>query len=142
MTARPGFIDTYIHVALAAGASDALILKHDGTPEEWIEAVARSAEDNAERPSVLGFGFLAAAFGPSGPSKEMLDAVVSDRPVVLIDEGGHSAWVDSRALERAGIDAAFPDPLPGVHYFKRDAEGNLRAGASRPSTQATSSIPV
>lgn len=120
----PGFIDTHAHPVLAAGMSHALTLDINGTPETWLEAVAASAKDNPTRPYVYGFGFLASAFGPSGPTKEMLDSVVSDRPVVLVDEGGHSAWVNSRALEVAGIDKDFPDPIPGLHYFKRDTEGN------------------
>ncbi len=120
----PGFIDTHAHPVLAAGMSHALTLDINGTPEAWLEAVATSARDNPTRPYVYGFGFVASAFGPSGPTKEMLESVVSDRPVVLVDEGGHSARVNSRALEKAGIDKDFPDPIPGVHYFKRDTEGN------------------
>src|SRR5690606_22094318 len=50
------------------------------------------------------------------------DAVVSDRPVFLPNRDGHGAWVNTRALERAGIDAGTPDPSDG--RIERDASGN------------------
>ncbi len=121
----PGFIDTHAHPVLAAGNSEAVALDLEGSIEDWLAAVKTYAEANPDRPGILGFGFLAATFGPNGPSKALLDKVVPDRPVVLIDEGGHSAWVNSRALEQAGIDRDTPDPIPGVHFYQRDAQGNL-----------------
>ena len=39
---------------------------------------------------------------------------------MLIALDAHSAWVNSKALEVAGIDKNTPDPLPGVHYYQRD----------------------
>jgi hypothetical protein len=44
-----------------------------------------------------------------------------DRPVFLSNRDGHGAWVNSRALELAGIDAATPDPALG--RIERDADG-------------------
>jgi predicted amidohydrolase YtcJ len=40
----------------------------------------------------------------------------------------HSAWVNSKALEMAGIDAKTPDPAPGVSYFQRDPKTNEPTG--------------
>lgn len=42
---------------------------------------------------------------------------------MLIALDAHSAWVNSKALEVAGIDKNTPDPLPGVHYYQRDKNG-------------------
>ncbi len=120
----PGFIDTHAHPAMAAGMSDSVELDLNGTPDEWKQAVTDYIKENPDKPYVMGFGFLAATFGPSGPTKEMLDEIVSDRPVVLIDEGGHTAWVNSKAFELAGIDKNTLDPIPGTHFYKRDADGN------------------
>ena len=47
------------------------------------------------------------------PTREALDAVVPDRPVFLTNKDGHGSWVNSRALELAGIDASTPDPADG-----------------------------
>jgi predicted amidohydrolase YtcJ len=46
---------------------------------------------------------------------------VPDRPVFLPNRDHHGAWVNSRALELAGIDHGTPDPSDG--YFERDAQG-------------------
>jgi len=119
----PGFIDTHAHPILAAGMAHALQLDLEAKPEDWLKALLEYAEDNPDLPGLMGFGFSAEAFGAKGPTKELLDAVIPDRPVILIDEGGHSAWVNSKALALAGINHKTPDPVPGTHYFKRAADG-------------------
>jgi predicted amidohydrolase YtcJ len=48
------------------------------------------------------------------PGKELLDAAVPDRPVLLRRIDGHAAWVNSEALRRAGITADTPDPEGGA----------------------------
>ena len=59
---------------------------------------------------------------PGGtPSRELLDSVVPDRPAYLTNRDGHGAWVNSRALELAGLTAATPDP----------ADGRIERGAGR-----------
>ena len=120
----PGFIDTHAHPMMTAGMSEGVELDINGTPEEWLDAVASYAKDNPDAKGILGFGFMAAAFGPEGPTKEALDEIVSDRPVILIDEGGHSAWVNSKAFELAGVDKNTPDPVAGTHFYQRDKQGN------------------
>jgi len=119
----PGLIDTHAHPVMAAGMSQSLSIDPDDDGKEVAAAVARYARKYPERPLVQGFGFGAAQFGIAGPHKRLLDRVVSDRPVVLIDEGGHSAWVNSKTLEVLGIDRDTPDPIPGSHYYARDAQG-------------------
>ena len=52
----------------------------------------------------------------------MLDALVPDRPVFLINRDHHGAWVNSRALELAGVDANTPDPVDG--RIERDHDGH------------------
>jgi predicted amidohydrolase YtcJ len=61
------------------------------------------------------------AFPRGIPTAGLLDAVVPDRPVFLPNRDGHGAWVNSKALELAGIDAGTPDPPDG--RIDRDAAG-------------------
>ncbi|PID80008.1 hydrolase [bacterium DOLZORAL124_64_63] len=119
----PGFIDTHAHFALGAAIASAIKLDESGTPESWTAEIKKFADANPDAPAILGLGFAAAAFGKDGPTKEMLDKVVPNRPAVIIDEGGHSAWFNSKALEMAGITKDTPDPVPGVHMYKRNAKG-------------------
>ena len=55
------------------------------------------------------------------PDRSALDRVVPDRPVLLTASDGHTAWVNSRALELAGISRDTPDPDHG--RFIRDPDG-------------------
>jgi predicted amidohydrolase YtcJ len=55
-------------------------------------------------------------------NKDQLDAVSPDNPVIFYDFSGHILWVNSKALEIAGIDKNTPDPQGGV--IERDSEGN------------------
>jgi predicted amidohydrolase YtcJ len=70
---------------------------------------------------------------PNGtPRREDLDAIVSDRPAFLPNRDGHSSWVNSKALELAGIDRDTPDPADG--RIERDPDGtptgSLHEGAA------------
>ena len=59
---------------------------------------------------------------PGGmPDRSLLDALVPDRPVFLPNRDHHGAWVNSKALEIAGLDARTPDPVDG--RIERDAGG-------------------
>jgi predicted amidohydrolase YtcJ len=121
----PGFIDTHAHPVMAAGSAGGVEFDLNQTPEHWLNAIKEHAQANPDSKGIIGFGFLAAAFGPNGPTKEMLDEIEPDRPIILMDEGGHSAWVNSKAFELAGIDRNTPDPIPGTHFYKRDEQGEL-----------------
>jgi predicted amidohydrolase YtcJ len=119
----PGFIDTHAHLMMAAGASEMLQIDLELTPEEILREVEEFARKNPERPFLIGGGFGVAQFGKTGPHRRDLDRIVPDRPVVLIDDGGHSAWLNSAALDAVGIGKDTPDPIPGVHYYAREENG-------------------
>lgn len=117
----PGFIDAHVHPTAAhvtAGAD----LQHD-TPDEILAAARRWADANPDAPVVVGFGWRYVAFPPDGPTRAELDRVISDRPAFLVAIDGHGAWLNTKALEAAGIDARTPDPQPPASTFKRDAKG-------------------
>src|SRR5262249_7805899 len=60
----------------------------------------------------------------SPPHKEMIDAYISDRPVIWEDFTDHAAVLNSKALELMGIDRNTPDPKHGYSFFVRDAKGD------------------
>ena len=116
----PGFQDAHVHTA-AGGLELAQCDLHEVEPEAYAATVARYAADHPGDPWVLGGGWVMDAFGTAGPHRSALDAVVGDRPVLLESTDGHSAWVNGRALELAGITRATPDPPRG--RIERDAAG-------------------
>jgi predicted amidohydrolase YtcJ len=116
----PGFADAHVHTA-AGGLELAQCDLHGVEPEAYAGAVARYAAERPDAAWVLGGGWVMDAFGTAGPHFSALDAVVADRPVLLESTDGHSAWVNRRALELAGITRATPDPPRG--RIERDAAG-------------------
>ena len=120
----PGFIDTHAHPVMAAAYYGSLILDPEDSIDNWISQTKNYVAENPDKPYYVGFGFLAAIFGPDGPKKELLDAVSTEKPIILLDEGWHSAWVNSKAFEITGIDKHTPDPIPNIHFYKRDVKGN------------------
>ena len=121
----PGFIDTHMHPGVGALMFNIGVhLIHKFTPEEYLDAVREYAAANPEIEVIGGFGFRDEVFEDGGPTKELLDQAVSDRPVFIVSGGGHSAWANTKAMEVLGIDKDTPDPQEGVHFYKRDADGN------------------
>jgi predicted amidohydrolase YtcJ len=116
----PGFADAHVHTA-AGGLELAQCDLHGVDPAAYPATVARYAAERPEAAWVLGGGWVMDAFGTAGPHRSALDAVVADRPVLLESTDGHSAWVNSRAMELAGVTRATPDPPRG--RVERDAAG-------------------
>ena len=78
------------------------------------------ATDHPDGP-VRGFGWRVDMFGPEGPTRADLDRVLPDRPGFFFAIDGHSLWVNSKALEIAGVTREPQDPIPGFSYYVRDA---------------------
>jgi predicted amidohydrolase YtcJ len=121
----PGLFDVHIH-ALASGverlqcdlSSEGMLAEYGALPDDLLaEYLARIRRCAAERPNdtwVVGHGWVMDAFGPGAlASRELLDAIVPDRPAYMESADGHTAWVNSRALELAGISGSTPDPEGG-----------------------------
>jgi len=120
----PGFIDTHVHPIAGGGYATALSLDTWGTIDDWVAAIAEYAAANPDKDVLFGYGFLASTFGPVGPTRQQIDAVVPDRPVLIMDEGFHGAWANSAALKALNITQDTRDPVPGYSYYKRDESGD------------------
>lgn len=119
--ATPGFIDAHVHPVTSG--LDRLRCSFEGcaTAEEAVAAIAAYARARPEEPWVLGAGWSQDWFERGCPSRELIDEVVSDRPVLLWNTDGHGAWVNSRALEVAAVTSATEDPPDG--RLERDPDG-------------------
>ncbi|MFJ3806330.1 amidohydrolase [Streptomyces sp. NPDC090073] len=117
----PGFQDAHVHPVPAGLELSQCDLSGATTAEDTVAAVRAYADAHPERKWILGGGWSMEAFAGGIPTKELLDAVVPDRPVYLPNRDHHGAWVNSRALELAGIDRHTPDPADG--RIERDASG-------------------
>lgn len=109
----PGFQDAHIHPVWGALELTRCDLAGLGSRHAHLAAVQRYAAEHPDAPWILGGGWNTADFPDGGPTAADLDAVVGDRPVVLLSNDKHSSWVSGAALRRAGIDASTPDPADG-----------------------------
>src|SRR5690606_12123603 len=117
----PGFQDAHVHPVSGGLELLRCDLNEGRTVEEYLATIARYAAAHPDEEWILGGGWSMSAFPGGTPTAAVLDAVVSDRPVFLPSRDGHGAWVNTRALERAGIAARTPDPADG--RIERDASG-------------------
>jgi predicted amidohydrolase YtcJ len=112
-TVLPGFQDAHLH-PLDGGLLSLVCNLHDtASADDCLAEIARYAAANPDREWISGSGWSMDFFPGGNPDKEGLDAVVPDRPTYLENRDGHTAWVNSRALEAAGITATTPDPADG-----------------------------
>ena len=125
----PGFVESHSHPAVAGLLNSKLQVIGTQTVADVQAALKAYADAHPDEEVLFGFGFPSTlntainVAGVKGPYRGDLDAVISDRPVMLIALDAHSAWVNSKALEVAGITKDTADPLPGVHYYQRDKNG-------------------
>lgn len=136
----PGLYDAHIHTAQYAHSLTSVDLA--GT-RSLAEALARIATRAAQlRPGawLLGGRWNSNVWDPPvQPDRHALDAVCPDNPVALPTVDGHTTWVNSAALQLAGIDAATADPIGG-HIVRDDAgrpTGILRETAAHPLRRFT-----
>ncbi len=129
----PGFHDSHVHLVGGGIELDECDLNSTTTIEQVQAALRDYAAKQPGRKWVRGGGWPLVIKGGE-PHKSLLDKVVTDRPVILDAADGHSSWVNSRALEIAGITKDSPDPPRG--RIERDSKtgeptGILRESASR-----------
>ena len=121
-TLLPGFIDAHVHPVFAGNQLRRCDLSDVKTAAGYLEIIAAYAAAHPGEEWITGGGWSMEAFPGGLPTSDVLDAVVSDRPVFLPNRDGHGAWVNGRALELAGIDASTPDPADG--RIERNADGS------------------
>ena len=122
----PGFVDAHIHAAFAGVERLSCDLTPAQSVEETFELIraaagvaAQGGGSNEDTAWVTGGGWSHELFPE--PTRQQLDAIVADRPVALSDAGHHTLWVNSRALELAGITRDTPQPHNG--HIHLDAHG-------------------
>lgn len=120
-TVLPGLVDSHVHPLFAGLAAAACRLPPGGGPADVQAAVRDCVSRRGPGDWIKGGSWVAAGFAPGQQTRALLDAAAPDNPVVLDDEALHSVWVNSLALQRAGIDRDTPDPAGGI--IERDAAG-------------------
>lgn len=121
----PGFIDAHCHFSSGGHSLTKLDLRNAQTIEYIQEKIA-------ERIESLPAGELVVAYasypnpglfkGLGWPTKEILDKVSPNNPVIIQRRGGHAVWVNSVALEKSDITKDTESP-PGGEIVKNPETG-------------------
>jgi predicted amidohydrolase YtcJ len=120
-TVLPGLIDSHLHFQ----AVGELKMKLDlfWKPKGEIVDLVAGEYKKVKGEWIEGFGWNQEVWDPPVfPTKEDLDRVAPDAPVYLARTDGHAVWVNSKALELAGITRDTPNPAGGE--IIKDAGGN------------------
>jgi len=119
----PGFIDAHAHME-SLGASLMNLDVSEAVSEEAAAAlVARAASDTAAGVWIRGRGWDQNRWpGGAFPTRASLDRACPALPVILTRVDGHAVWVNSKALDAAGVGRGTADP-PGGKIL-RDAAGD------------------
>jgi len=82
--------------------------------DDVARKVAEYAETHPGTSTLFGTGVAAALLTSGSANRQVLDKVLPDRGVVLLDETNHNAWVNTKALELAGVTRDTPNPAGGT----------------------------
>ncbi|WP_406384516.1 amidohydrolase [Streptomyces sp. NBC_01618] len=128
----PGFQDSHIHAV--SGGTELAECDLTGTVgvADYLSRIRSYADAHPDHEWITGGGWSMESFDGGLPTRQVLDSVVPDRPVLLSNRDHHGAWANTCALERAGLTAATPDPADGRIEREPDGtpSGMLQEGAT------------
>lgn len=119
----PGLIDAHGHVM---GLGETLLqvdLRESKSALDAVKMVQAYAKTQKDLAWITGRGWNQVLWpGKAYPTASLLDEYVNNKPVMLSRVDGHASWVNSKALEIAGITKDTLDPPGGK--IVRDKQGN------------------
>ncbi|TQV89274.1 amidohydrolase [Aliikangiella coralliicola] len=112
----PGMHDVHIHPLESGSDNSSFVLNtEENDPEKFIPAIRQASQNNPGSDWLIGYGHsVFTLLDAKRRPLEILDEAVSDRPVIIMEQTSHSMWVNSKALELAGINKDSADPVGGV----------------------------
>ena len=111
----PGFQDTHLH--FPGRSVNEIDLHGVETLQQFQKHLSDFAKAHPSLPWITGHGWGYSAFPNQTVDKKYIDAVISDRPVYLLERDGHMGFGNSKALQVAAVSKATPDP-PNGHIMK------------------------
>ena len=130
----PAFLDGHAHPIFAGREAAGPRINGLNSLAEIKDEVKAFAQANPNAPWIIGGAYEAAIIEGGDFQAQWLDEVVSDRPVVLHAVDHHTIWVNTKALQLAGIDALTKDPAGGT--IARNTDGSPRGTLREPSAIA------
>ena len=121
----PGFSDASTHFIDGGLALEEVDLTDAITVDEIQARIRIWAESYPSGAWIVGRGWHSSAMS-TPPTRQLLDAAAEDRPVCVLASDGHSVWLNSKAIQRAGITRRTPAPADGA--IIKDSRTGLPTG--------------
>ncbi len=129
----PGLIDAHIHLGSWYGAKmlegKNLRFPQGASIATMQEMLVDYAAKNPQLAVITAENYTSTLFENGEPNKSVLDEIIPDRPVVIISDSEHEAWLNSAALARVNITADTKDPQNGT--IVRDPKTGEPSGTLR-----------
>lgn len=110
----PGLVDAHTHFVYWAMTLTQISLQAETTIAGCLAEIKKHASKLGHSEWIVGEGYRPTVLGePKEPIRFQLDRISGGRPLFIFSKDQHSAWVNSRALELAGIHTDRPDPRGG-----------------------------
>lgn len=124
----PTFIDAHTHIGLSVimdGEDDSLPMWDCKSKQEILEKLRTHVKKHPFALYYTAFFGQVEALGEEKLTRDDLDKIVKHRPVILIEQECHSAWLNSGAMKFLKIKEDIEDMAPGYCFYERDEKGRL-----------------
>jgi predicted amidohydrolase YtcJ len=129
--AMPGFNDAHLHLGSAAQGKLTVDLEGANSLAEFQHRIRERVGQTKAGDWIVGRGWDHTLWNPAKfPTRQDLDAVSKDHPMLFTHISGHVAVANTKALELAGITATTPNPAGGEieHGADGQPDGMLKEG--------------
>ncbi|KAA0764275.1 amidohydrolase [Bacillus sp. SH5-2] len=110
-----GFHDFHLHMLMGSIAEESVFLADATSEEDVLEMVDDFSDSRPDDPWIIGFSWDQGNWNNQKlPNRVALDRILPERPVILFHMEGHYIWVNSKALEIAGINRNTESPPYGI----------------------------
>lgn len=112
----PGFHDVHMHPMEVGSTTTSFVLNENETnAENYISEIKKTSKKNPNVKWLIGFGHsINTLLDAKRNPLTIINEAISDRPVIIMEQTSHSMWLNSKALELAGITNISPSPQGGI----------------------------
>ena len=130
-TLMPGFVEPHVHIVLTAMTENLWVnLSNFTLPYDTTATLSQKLKARLDTVPpgewLSGFGVDPSRTSPfmTELNADILDKVSTDVPIFILNQSGHIAYVNHKAIEIAGLTDETPNP-PGGGIYVKDAKGKL-----------------
>ncbi len=122
----PGIHDVHVHPLEASSNNFQFTLDAKVTnAENYSYDIESAVNENIDSKWILGWGFdIHTLLDSSKTPVEILNDISTTKPIAIMEQTSHSIWVNSKALELAGINSNSTNPTGGIIMKDKNGEPN------------------